>query len=428
MGDISQRLSSLSPEQRKLFERRLSGRGLRAPASAGLAGEKQAARTGGDGETESGGVFSQQPTAAQPMKFSLFFFSADGSTETTDKYRLLIESAQFADQHGFSAVWTPERHFQNFGGLYPNPSVLGAALAMITERIQIRAGSVALPLHHPVRVAEEWSVVDNLSGGRAGVSFASGWHPLDFVLAPEAYHNRKELMFRNIEIIQRLWAGEAVSFPGVDGAKVPLKLLPGPLQPRLPIWITISNNTETWTRAGAIGANVLTAVVKQPLAALAEKIALYRQARAAHGHDPELGQVTVMLHTFVGDDDESVREIVRPALSRYFRDNIKQLELQTELLISTQGNYSSLELRELRADDAESIASFAFQRYYETTLLCGTPRKCSELIRKLAALGVNEVACLIDFGVDPVVVKESLFHLNHLREECSRQAAEACAI
>ena len=76
------------------------------------------------------------------MQFSLFFFSADGSTGTVDKYRLLIESAQFADQHGFSAIWTPERHFQDFGGLYPNPSVLGAALSMITKRIHIRAGSV----------------------------------------------------------------------------------------------------------------------------------------------------------------------------------------------------------------------------------------------------------------------------------------------
>lgn len=427
MGDISERLASLSAAQRELFERRLRGEGLRASVSTGLAGDEEA-HSGRSRAAESGSVISQLAVAARTMKFSLFFFSADGSTDTADKYRLLIESAQFADQHGFSAVWTPERHFQNFGGLYPNPSVLGAALAMITDRIQLRAGSVALPLHHPLRVAEEWSVVDNLSGGRASVSFASGWHPLDFVLAPDAYHNRKERMFRHLEIIQRLWTGEAVSFPGVDGKEVAIKLLPRPLQPRLPMWITISSNTETWIRAGAIGANVLTALVKQPLAALAEKIARYRQARAAHGHDPQLGQVTVMLHTFVGADDESVRELVRPVLSRYFRDNIKQLELQTELLINTQGNYSSIELDELREDDADNIASFAFQRYYETTLLCGTPRKCSKLIRKLADLGVNEVACLIDFGVDHVAVKESLFQLNYLREECSRPTAEPCVI
>src|SRR4029453_9616557 len=114
------------------------------------------------------------------MKFSLFFFSDDGSSTTENKYQLLTEATKFADRHDFIAVWTPERHFYEFGGLYPNPSVLGAALAMITERIQIRAGSVVLSLHSPVRVAEEWAVVDNLSNGRVALSFATGWHAHDY--------------------------------------------------------------------------------------------------------------------------------------------------------------------------------------------------------------------------------------------------------
>ena len=98
--------------------------------------------------------------------------------------RLLLDGARFADDHGFEAVWTPERHFHAFGGLYPNPSMTSAAIAAITHGA-FRAGSVVLPLHHPIRVAEEWAVVDNLSRGRVGISFASGWQPNDFVLHPE---------------------------------------------------------------------------------------------------------------------------------------------------------------------------------------------------------------------------------------------------
>ncbi|WP_299486091.1 LLM class flavin-dependent oxidoreductase, partial [Acaryochloris sp. IP29b_bin.137] len=108
------------------------------------------------------------------MKFSLFYFDGDGLTSQDDPYKLLIESSKFADQNGFSAVWTPERHFHAFGGLYPNPAMTSAALAMVTEKIQLRAGSVVLPLHHPVRVAEDWAVVDQLSGGRVAIAFASG--------------------------------------------------------------------------------------------------------------------------------------------------------------------------------------------------------------------------------------------------------------
>ncbi|MEJ8643180.1 LLM class flavin-dependent oxidoreductase [Streptomyces sp. MS1.HAVA.3] len=147
------------------------------------------------------------------MEFSLFFFSGDGTAAGPGKYDLLMESARFADANGFAGIWVPERHFVDFGGLYPNPSVLAAAIAVQTQQIQIRAGSCVLPLHHPVRVAEEWAVVDNLSGGRAAISAASGWHPDDFLLAPgdgqQRYPRRKEEMFEAIETIQRLWAGRA---------------------------------------------------------------------------------------------------------------------------------------------------------------------------------------------------------------------------
>ena len=70
----------------------------------------------------------------KPLDFGLFYFSADESENAEEKYRLLLEGAKFADRRGFSAVWTPERHFHAFGGLYPNPSVMAAALSTITER------------------------------------------------------------------------------------------------------------------------------------------------------------------------------------------------------------------------------------------------------------------------------------------------------
>src|SRR5260370_2741361 len=136
--------------------------------------------------------------ATRHMDFSLFYFASADGGECDDKYRLLVEGAKFADTHGFSAVWTAERHYHEFGGLYPNPAVTSAALATVTERIQIRAGSVVLPLHDPLLVAEEWAVVDNLSHGRVAISFASGWHANDFLIAPETYGHGKVLMLRGI--------------------------------------------------------------------------------------------------------------------------------------------------------------------------------------------------------------------------------------
>jgi natural product biosynthesis luciferase-like monooxygenase protein len=253
------------------------------------------------------------------MKFSLFFFSADADYESTrgERYRLVVEAARFADEHGFSAVWTPERHFHKFGAAYPNPSTMACALAMVTQRVEIRAGSLVLPLHHPVRVAEDWAVADNLSGGRVAISVASGWNVNDFVLCPQNFRDRQEIMFRSVEILRRLWAGESVRMPGVDGAEVEVRTFPRPVQERLPIWVTSAGRIETWVKAGEIGANVLTHLVRQGFDNIAEKVKAYRAARARCNHDPAGGVVSLMMHAFVGEDVDEVRRIVRPPLTDY---------------------------------------------------------------------------------------------------------------
>jgi natural product biosynthesis luciferase-like monooxygenase protein len=167
-------------------------------------------------------------------ELSLFFFSADSAEQQRCKYQMLLESARFADEHGFTAVWTPERHFQRFGGLYANPSVTSAALAVTTSRISIRAGSVVVPLQNPLRVAEERSMVDNLSNGRVAIACASGWHANDFVLAPDTYRNRHDDMFSKIATIQKLWRGEKVSLPNGVGAMTEVTFCRNPFNPNSP--------------------------------------------------------------------------------------------------------------------------------------------------------------------------------------------------
>ena len=80
------------------------------------------------------------------LDFGLFYWGNDDGVGPA-KYRLLLEGARFADEHGFQSIWTPERHFHAFGGPYPNPAVTGAAVASITRNLAIRAGSCVLPLH-----------------------------------------------------------------------------------------------------------------------------------------------------------------------------------------------------------------------------------------------------------------------------------------
>jgi natural product biosynthesis luciferase-like monooxygenase protein len=350
--------------------------------------------------------------AAPSMAFSLFFFASDEAGAGTEKYRLLLEAARFADAHGFSAVWTPERHFHPFGGIYPNPAVTGAAVAAITTRLQIRAGSVVLPLHHPIRVAEEWSVVDNISGGRVAVSFASGWHANDFVIAPANYAHRREIMAREIETVRRLWRGEAVTYIGGDGRPVGITVWPRPVQPELPIWITAFGSPETFRLAGQLGAGLLTHLLGQSITDLAAKIAIYRNARREQGFDPAGGEVAVMLHTFVGDDLEVVRQTVRPPFLEYLRTSIDLAKVGEQAGLPAGGEH-------YEKATVDAFLEATFNRYFETNTLFGTPETCSTLVRALRAVGVTEVACLVDFGIDTDGVLAGLDRLERLRVACS---------
>jgi natural product biosynthesis luciferase-like monooxygenase protein len=340
----------------------------------------------------------------RPLEFSLFYFSSNEAEFSEDKYRLLVEGAKFADTHDFTAVWLPERHFHPFGGLYPNPSVLAAALAMVTERVRLRAGSVVLPMHHPVRVAEEWAVVDNLSGGRVDLSLAAGWNPNDFVLAPGSFENRYDLLFSGLDTIRLLWGGGAVTLPGGLGQPVPVRIYPQPRQPALATWITCSGGRRRFVQAGEHGANVLTALLFQGVAELAEKIAAYREARARHGHDPSTGHVTLMLHTFVGKDLEDVRRIVRAPFIEY-------LESSMDLWWKGQKR-----LDDLQPKEREELFGRAFERYFQTSALFGTHQICAAFAASLQRAGVDEIACLIDFGINFDETIHGLHELDVLRK------------
>jgi natural product biosynthesis luciferase-like monooxygenase protein len=386
------------------------------------------------GATESGSASSATTgtTAAtrapqRPVGFSLFYFSADEQEQARDKYRLLLEGARFADTHGFEAVWTPERHFHAFGGLYPNPSVTGAAVAAITSRVGIRAGSCVMPLHHPARVAEEWSVVDNLSNGRVGISFAAGWQPNDFVFRPENYADAKQVMFRDVALVQRLWRGEALPFEGPRGP-VEVRTLPRPVQPELPVWITTAGNPETFAQAGTFGGNVLTHLLGQTIEELAPKIAAYRAAWRAAGHPGE-GRVSLMLHTFVGGSDEQVRDLVREPMTAYLRTSVGLIKQYAGVFPTLRQRPGSdgrdLDFASLTREEMDALLDFSFERYYSTSALFGTVDSAAAMVDRVRAIGVDELACLVDFGLDTDTVLAHLPHLDALRERCTADPVTA---
>lgn len=336
------------------------------------------------------------------VQISLMFFASDGDDNAGGRYELLLQSCRYADTAGFTAVWLPERHFHRFGGLFPNPAVPAAAVAMATRRLRIRAGSVIIPLNDPIRVAEEWSVVDNISNGRVDLGFGQGWNPNDFVLQPQNFETRLASLHQGIADMRVLWSGGCLARVNGLGQSVNVEIYPKPVQATFETWITCTGSEQRFEEAGRIGANVLTALLFQDVAELKRKIAIYRRARTEAGHAGS-GHVTLMLHTFVGADSAATRTIVREPFMRYLSDSI---DLWKQ-------NYPLFD--QLLPKDRRAIIQFACEKYLRTHSLCGSVEECKQRATHFLAAGVSEIACLIDFGVSRNEVVDSLQHLDRLR-------------
>ncbi len=358
------------------------------------------------------------------------FFGGSDRPDEADRYALVREAARFADAHGFRAVWTPERHFHEFGGLFPNPSVLSAGLATITSHVQIRAGSLISPLHDPVRIAEEWSIVDNLSHGRIAISFGAGWNADDFVFHPDRYAQRQARLYRDIDDVRALWRGEATSRENGAGQAIDVRIRPRPVQAALPVWVTSSGNADTFASAGRVGANLLTHLIGQTLEQLTEKIARYRAARAEAGHDPATGIVSVMLHTFIGPDLDAVKRLVKEPMCAYLKTAVRLEERAAAGGGAISGGHR-IERHTISDAAMQDLLDVTFERYFETASLLGTLETCQAMVDRLDECGVNEVACLIDFGPSDEQVLTSLPYLDRLRQsrgDAARAEAEALAV
>jgi hypothetical protein len=159
------------------------------------------------------------------------------------------------------------------------------------------------------------------------------------------------------------------------------------------------------------------------MAELERKIGIYRAAWSEAGH-PGAGHVTLMLHTYVAESDEVARETVREPMIAYLRSSvglIKQFATSFPTFKNASGSGADA-LEELSPGQLRELLEVAFERYYETSGLFGDATRASGMLRATKAIGVDEVACLLDFGVSHSQVMESLARVAALRENTEEES------
>lgn len=339
-------------------------------------------------------------TVTGKVSFSYLFFS-DVRKDISDKekYRFARELVEFADQAGFEAVYFPERHFYEFGSIYANNGIAAAYFAPLTKNIRLRTAAVTATLHHPVEIVENWAMVDILSDGRVDLGFGNGWSKTDFVLSPDTYKDRVTLRNERIPVIQKLWRGESVEFPGPGGEMFPVTVYPRPIQKELNVWY-VTNSEQGFEHAGKQGYNVFTMLSGIDLNELGKKVKVFREARQAAGLDPDTGIVSLMMHTFVHPDMEWVQRVVASPFKDYIRSSLLA--------------HAKAAGKELSGDEAEKMVDYSYARYFQTGGIFGSPEDCKKQVDKAVSAGVNDIAFLQDFGVDYTAVKGSLEYLKQL--------------
>ncbi|HLZ71925.1 MAG TPA: LLM class flavin-dependent oxidoreductase [Dehalococcoidia bacterium] len=219
------------------------------------------------------------------MRFGLFFLmQRDPNWAEQAVYDAELEQMVAAEALGFESVWVAEHHFSDYG-LCPAPQVLAAYVAARTRRLRLGMGVSLLPLHDPVKLAEELAVLDQVSGGRLDVGIGRGGAGPDYTAFGAGYEESRARQEEGIALMRACWSGAPVQFSGRFRSLAGVRATPRPRQqPHPPLWLA-ANSTDSNLSAARLGLPTLSSFFV-PASELQRRRAAFREEAAAAGYAP----------------------------------------------------------------------------------------------------------------------------------------------
>lgn len=294
-------------------------------------------------------------------------------------YGHALAECRLADELGFDTVWLAEHHFSHYG-ICPSLAVLAAAVARETQRVRIGTAVVIAPFAHPIRIAEEWAMVDILSGGRLEFGLGRGYQPKEFAGLGVSMERTRERFDESLELIRQAWTRDRVTFEGEFYTVRDVAVLPKPLQkPHPPLW-TAAVSPDTYTLAARRGLRLLTSPAFTPFDILRKNYDAYRaEWRAAHGADG--GEIILNKIIHVADSSRQAREDLREPIQWFFRT---QADLIADPAGAPPDQYRFY--RRVR----ENLLSLSDEVALDQAAIVGDPDEVADKIRAHAdALGVT---------------------------------------
>ncbi len=316
------------------------------------------------------------------MRRSLFWLLGDHpecGPSLADIHETTLEHARLADGLGFASLWLAEHHFRRISTA-ANPAVVLSAIAQHTEQIRLGPAISVLPLRNPIHVAEDYALVDILSGGRLNLGVGAGNAPTEFAGFGVDFDGRQDAMESALVELKQRWASAIAGERGEHSLNV------APLQrPAPPIYVA-TNREERAAEAGRCGDSLLAIVPPgaDSLDPVRVQIEAHKRGLETGGHAQSDAEVVVMTLAHVAETEEAARSTTVPALSRF---------LETAIGVTPP--------------DATPL----YDKMVECgTGLFGTPRQVEAQLERFAEIGVEHIAFFSRFGGMDFAAAEACVH------------------
>ncbi|MET0502366.1 MAG: LLM class flavin-dependent oxidoreductase [Candidatus Binatia bacterium] len=322
------------------------------------------------------------------MKFGYYILNTyvpelDG--DSAELYTHWLEQIDAAESLGFDSLWTTEHHFRYFGGMLPNPQLLLTAAAQRTKRMRLGTAVTLLPMHHPLKIAEDFAMLDLLSNGRLNFGAGRGMHPLEYTTFNADWNSAQQRLPEALDIVLRAWTGGEFEWSGEHYRYPKLAVYPKPVQkPHPPVYVTANRDPESFQMIGRRGHNLMTLPWIATNELQRTRMQTYFDALREGGHDAGSKDIFVMYPAYVGESDSQARTEVIEHWHRWREFAFEAMNLDPSKGEAYQRVFNHLDYDAMVGDDRG---------------IFGGPDTCARIVRQIIdVVGTTHMGLTFHFG------------------------------
>ncbi|MGE3540749.1 MAG: LLM class flavin-dependent oxidoreductase [Candidatus Tectimicrobiota bacterium] len=306
------------------------------------------------------------------------------------RYEETMMQIQHADSLGLDVAWLAELHFFPTFSIMPSPLLMASALAQRTSRIRLGTAVNILPLHNPLRNAEDAATLDILSNGRLEYGAGRGSIPLHFAGYNVSLEESRERFLEALDVVLLAWTTESFSHEGKYYQYKDVQVVPKPLQkPHPPIRIAC-NSSESFQMAGERGWRIFSSSVVVPVQRLQQELTTYNILLDEHGAARHSNDVAIVIPVYVCASLARGREHPESSIMHYFKTlrdmyNVRQSRAMMQLP----------RLQELQ----QRLQNMTYAQILDSIAVFGDPAYCIERLQWFKeTLGMQQLICWFNTG------------------------------